>query len=181
MNMQTNNNNDHLYEISDRGKVKVDLERKVDRFDKTYYTGELQFPGTIDFSYGVSFMVFISDTGAEQLHIAPMDPRRLDDPHPTIRFKKTAHGEDIAISLFAKTDRFGKTYYAGQTVNSRVIIPLAKGVFIRFYLGDTTPDEYGRQRLPEIQIGDLNQDLVKNRKAFIREQKQLQQRATSAD
>lgn len=51
----------------------VDLKTRRDVDKRTFYVGKLKFPGTIDCSKGVVFLVFTSDTGEEQLQIAMMD------------------------------------------------------------------------------------------------------------
>jgi hypothetical protein len=57
----------------------IDLKAKKDIDKKTFYVGKLKFPGTIDCSKGVAFLIFISDVGEEQLQIAPIDTRDEDD------------------------------------------------------------------------------------------------------
>jgi len=59
--MATNNN------------LAIDLKPKQDRDNKTFYVGKLRYPGTIDCSKGVVFLIFTSDQGEEQLQIAMMD------------------------------------------------------------------------------------------------------------
>lgn len=50
----------------------VDLHQVEDKFGHAYYVGKLKFPGTIDLSEGVTFIIFTSIDGEEQLQIAPM-------------------------------------------------------------------------------------------------------------
>lgn len=57
----------------------VDLKAKKDVDKRTFYVGKIKFPGTIDCSKGVAFLVFVSDTGEEQLQIASMDNRDDED------------------------------------------------------------------------------------------------------
>ncbi len=52
--------------------LKVDLYPQQDRNNKTYYVGKLKFNGNIQCKDGVSFIIFISDGGNEQLQIAPL-------------------------------------------------------------------------------------------------------------
>lgn len=51
----------------------VDLKAKKDIDKRTFYVGKLKFPGYIDCSKGVAFLIFVSDQGEEQLQVAPMD------------------------------------------------------------------------------------------------------------
>lgn len=56
----------------------VDLRAKEDRNHKTMYVGKVQFPGWIDCSKGVTFLIFTSEEGAEQLQIC-QDKKKFDD------------------------------------------------------------------------------------------------------
>jgi hypothetical protein len=51
----------------------LDLKARKDVDKNTFYVGKLKFPGTIDCSKGVVFLVFTSDQGEEQLQIGAMD------------------------------------------------------------------------------------------------------------
>lgn len=51
----------------------IDLKTRKDVDKNTFYVGKIKFPGTIDCSKGVVFLVFTSDQGEEQLQIAMMD------------------------------------------------------------------------------------------------------------
>ena len=53
----------------------IDLEPRKDVDGRTFYIGKVDFPGTLDFSKGVVFLVFVSDKGEEELQIAHMEKR----------------------------------------------------------------------------------------------------------
>jgi hypothetical protein len=53
--------------------LKVDLYPRKDSHKNTYYVGKLKFDGNIRFENGITFLVFISDDGNEQLQITQMD------------------------------------------------------------------------------------------------------------
>lgn len=55
--------------------LKIDLYERKDRNKKTFYVGKLKGDFTLNFAKGVSFLIFVSDNGGEQLQIAPMDSR----------------------------------------------------------------------------------------------------------
>ncbi len=57
----------------------IDLKAKKDIYKRTFYVGKIKFPGTIDCSKGVAFLVFVSDSGEEQIQIAPMDSKDDDE------------------------------------------------------------------------------------------------------
>ena len=53
-------------------KIKIDLEARVDSNGNKYLIGKIKTPITIDCEKGVAFLVFYSETGNEELHIAPL-------------------------------------------------------------------------------------------------------------
>lgn len=53
----------------------IELKACPDKFGKTYYVGKLDTPVLIDASKGITFLIFTSEEGAEQLQIAHMDKR----------------------------------------------------------------------------------------------------------
>ncbi len=55
--------------------LKVDLYPRKDIDGNTYYVGKLRFNGNITFKDGMTFLVFVSDKGNEQLQLAPMDSK----------------------------------------------------------------------------------------------------------
>jgi len=56
----------------------IDLKARKDIDQKTFYIGKLKAPVSIDCSEGVVFLVFVSDTGEEEIQIAPMDKKDED-------------------------------------------------------------------------------------------------------
>jgi hypothetical protein len=59
--------------------LKIDLYERKDRNKKIFYVGKLKGDFNLNFSKGVSFLIFVSDNGDEQLQIAPMDSREEND------------------------------------------------------------------------------------------------------
>lgn len=57
----------------------IDLKAKKDKDKKTFYVGKIKFPGYIDCSKGVAFLIFVSDQDTEQLQIAVMDKNNDND------------------------------------------------------------------------------------------------------
>jgi hypothetical protein len=55
--------------------LKIELKPHLDGNNKTYYVGKLEFPGTIDCSEGVSFLVFISEPGCEEIQVANINKK----------------------------------------------------------------------------------------------------------
>jgi hypothetical protein len=59
--------------------VTIDLKARKDVDGQTFYVGKLKAPVLIDCSKGAVFLVFVSDKGDEQLQVALMDDKELDD------------------------------------------------------------------------------------------------------
>lgn len=57
----------------------IDLKARKDKDGMIFYVGKLKAPMLIDAKDGVVFLVFVSDQGDEQLQIAPMDNKELDE------------------------------------------------------------------------------------------------------
>lgn len=53
--------------------LKIDLNARNDKDGRTFYVGKLKFNGNISCKDGITFLVFVSDTGNEQLQIASME------------------------------------------------------------------------------------------------------------
>lgn len=53
----------------------INLKARKDVDGKTFYVGKLKCPVAIDCTDGTVFLVFLSDTGEEQLQIAAMEKR----------------------------------------------------------------------------------------------------------
>jgi hypothetical protein len=59
--------------------VTIDLKARKDKDGMIFYVGKLKAPVLIDCSQGAVFLVFVSDQGDEQLQIALMDNKEMDD------------------------------------------------------------------------------------------------------
>lgn len=59
--------------------VTIDLKARKDKDGMIFYVGKLKAPVLIDCSQGAVFLVFVSDQGDEQLQIALMDNKEVDD------------------------------------------------------------------------------------------------------
>ena len=57
----------------------IDLKARKDMDGQTFYVGKLKGPFLLDFSAGATFLIFVSDKGDEQLQIAPMDNKEVED------------------------------------------------------------------------------------------------------
>lgn len=59
--------------------VTIDLKARKDKDGMIFYVGKIKAPVLIDCSQGAVFLVFVSDHGDEQLQIALMDNKEMDD------------------------------------------------------------------------------------------------------
>lgn len=139
--------------IDPEAKTKVELTKiERDANGHPYYIGKLQFPGTLDFEGGVSFMVFVSEEGFEELQISPLDPSRRSKSR---RDGAGLNGGRFAIDLHPKQDQNGKTYYVGEAIGL-VEMKLRKGIFFTIFVS--------REGQEELQISRLNHKLQKRRR-----------------
>lgn len=59
--------------------VTIDLKARKDVDGQTFYVGKIKAPIMVDCSMGAVFLVFVADKGEEQLQIALMDNKELDE------------------------------------------------------------------------------------------------------
>ena len=86
----------------------VDLDPKEDKNDNTYHLGRLKFPGTIDCSNGVAFLIFLSEACEEELQIASLDKENST-------FSQFSKREDrLKIRLESRTDAYDKIFYVAK-------------------------------------------------------------------
>ena len=57
----------------------IDLKSRKDVDGQIFYVGKIKGPFNIECKEGAVFLVFVSDKGEEQLQIAPMDKKEIDD------------------------------------------------------------------------------------------------------
>ncbi len=136
--------------IDPDAKMKVDLTKIAkDANGQPYYIGKLQFPGTLEFESGASFFVFVSESGVEELQIAPLDPSRM----AKTRNEAYMNGR-FSIDLHPMVDQNGRTYYVGEAIGLAKL-DLKRGIFFTIF---TSKPGY-----EEIQISRLNPKVRKER------------------
>jgi hypothetical protein len=57
----------------------IDLKARKDKDGMIFYVGKIEAPVLIDCTKGAVFLIFVSDQGDEQLQIAPMDVKEIND------------------------------------------------------------------------------------------------------
>ena len=86
---------------------KINLEARADKDQKTYYMAKLDAPVFIDASDGLAFLIFLSESGSEELQIAHAD----NDLHLSKFYLKD---NKMKVKLQKRTDSYGAEYYLGK-------------------------------------------------------------------
>jgi hypothetical protein len=137
---------DPEFYIDPDAKIKVPL-RKVpsDANGHPYYVGKLQFAGMLDFErYGQSFMVFVSEDDAEELHIGPMDPNR----HSKSRYNGVGMNPSgrLVIDLHPFLDKHEDVVYAGEA-KGLVQMDCTEGIFFTIFVSRSGSEQLQISRL----------------------------------
>jgi hypothetical protein len=85
--------------------LRVDLNPREDKHQQIFYLGKLQYPGFIDCSAGVTFLIFLSQDGEEELQVAPTDQ---DNNVYNTYIKKH---DRINVLLEPRVDQYEKVFY----------------------------------------------------------------------
>lgn len=88
--------------------LQICLEDKKDKNKNTYHIGRLKFPGNIDFSQGVAFLIFLSEACEEELQIALLDKEN------TTFSQFTKQKGRLKIRLESREDSYDKTFYVAK-------------------------------------------------------------------
>lgn len=106
--------------------LKVELDPREDKTEQIFYLGRLQFPGRIDFNKGITFLIFLSEDGSEELQIAPNNKE-----HTT--FSKYSKRDDrLKIRITTREDQFGKLFYVAKLQFNGYVDCNSEVVFIVF-------------------------------------------------
>ena len=118
--------------IDPDAKTKIALIKVPrDAAGKPFFIGKLQFPGTMEFEQGVSFMVFVAEDGVEELQIAPIDPNRRSKTNRDCGASLLSNGR-FSIDLHPMIDQNGSTYYVGEAIGLSKI-DLRQGIFFTIF------------------------------------------------
>lgn len=124
--------------------LKIELEPRTDKEEQTYYLGRLKFPGTINLSDGVTFLIFTSDLGEEELQIA------INNKENSTFSKYSLRNDRIKVDLDEREDQYGKVFYVAKLNLDGVISCKSDLVFLIFL---------SKKGSEELQIvGDINID-----------------------
>lgn len=112
--------------VDQEAKLAVPLDAKKDAKNNTFYIGKLQFNGSLNLKEGQTFMIFLSDDGAEEMQIGIMDPDR--EVRPSI----LRHDSRISVRLKKHFDMYENVYYVGELKGAGEL-NMQKGVFFTIF------------------------------------------------
>jgi hypothetical protein len=139
-------------QIDNDAKLRVYLHRIPDSNGYPFFVGKLQFPGTINFERGVSFMIFVSEDGHEELQISPVDPsRRSKSKRSGMGYKNGR----ITLDLQYFEDANGEKVYTGEAQGPGST-DFTHGIFFTVFIS--------REGSEELQISRLDHGQIKRRK-----------------
>lgn len=88
--------------------LKIELDPREDKEGQIYYLGKVKTPIDINCRKGITFLVFLSEEGEEELQIAPLDKEHRN-------FSQYSKRDDrLKISLSARKDQSDRVYYVGK-------------------------------------------------------------------
>jgi hypothetical protein len=116
--------------IDPEAKPHINLIKVPDAAGRPYFIGKLQFPAIMKFERGASFMVFLAETGIEELQIAPIDPSRRSKARANCGASIT-NGK-FSIDLRPMIDFNGSVYYVGEAIGF-FEMDLEPGIFFTIF------------------------------------------------
>jgi len=88
--------------------LKVELDPREDKEEQIYYLGKIKTPIEINCRKGLTFLIFTSSEGEEELQIAP-----LDKEHRNLN-QYTNRQDRLKIALSTRKDKLGKEFFIGK-------------------------------------------------------------------
>lgn len=131
-----------------RSNLTVDLEPRDDKKGNIYYIGRLKAPVSIDLTNGITLLVFLSESGDEELQIA------VNNKENTTFSKFTKKQDRLEIKLDKRTDQHGHNFFVAKIQTSGNIMCHDEVVFLVFV---------SREGAEEVQIvGKIDASLEKH-------------------
>ena len=108
--------------------LKIELDVRFDSNDQVYYLGRLKAPVNIDLTNGVTFLIFVSTSGEEELQIA------LNDKDNAMYSKYTKRNDRLKVSIDGREDQHKQKFYVAKVqYNGYIDCSIPEGaVFIVF-------------------------------------------------
>jgi len=86
----------------------IPLDIRLDGKKNVYYLGRVKFPGTISLADGITFLIFLSDSGEEELQIA------CNDKDNTSFSKFNKKSDKMKISIESRIDKHKSMFYIAK-------------------------------------------------------------------
>lgn len=116
----------HFEVVMKNSNLIVDLEPRPDKKENIYYIGRLQAPITIDLSNGATFLVFLSESGDEELQIA------VNNKENTTFSSCKRKRDRLEVRLDARDDQHGAKFYVAKLLMNGYINCHEEVVFMVF-------------------------------------------------
>jgi len=88
--------------------LKVELDIREDSKGNIYHLGRLRAPCKIDLTEGVTFLIFLSSSGEEELQIA------CNDKENTTFSKYSKQNDRLKVTIEDREDQHGKVFYIAK-------------------------------------------------------------------
>lgn len=85
--------------------LRIDLSPREDKNKQLFYVGKLQYPGFIDLREGITFLVFLGESGCEEIQIATSNKNNT----PFSNFIRKS--DKVKITLETRTDKYKQNFY----------------------------------------------------------------------
>ena len=129
--------------------LRVDLDGRFDKKDNLYYIGRLAVPIYIDLTGGITLLVFLSESGDEELQIA------VNNKENTTFSRITKKRDRLEIPLDVRTDQHGKKFYVAK-IHMNGNIKCHEGIVFLIFIS--------REGSEEIQIVSSSGNIISTEK-----------------
>jgi hypothetical protein len=106
--------------------LKIELDPREDRYNNIIHIGRNQSPISLKFKKGVAFLIFLSEEGNEELHIACAKTGSQCDS-----IKKRIHADGTldryVVKLEHREDEKGRSFYIGIVQDDNLEIDFSDG------------------------------------------------------
>lgn len=106
--------------------LKVELDPRLDKDENIFYIGRLESPVLIDLSKGATFLVFLSEDGAEELQIA------VNDRENTAFSRFSRRDDRLKIHLENRSDKHKNQFFVAKVHADLMVNCFSETAFIVF-------------------------------------------------
>lgn len=105
---------------------RIQLDPRFDKSEEIYFIGKLKAPILIDMNEGVTYLVFLSESGEEELQIA------TNDKENTAFSKYSIYENKMKIKLDKREDKDGQVFYVCKVKHPGLIRCSSETCFLAF-------------------------------------------------